>query len=103
MSDRACGDGESAPSGPADVAVELLYSPGCGRRRELADRVRDAGRRADVAVSLAETVVETQSQALAQRFVGSPSLRVRGRDLEPSADELRLYGLGRRTCSGPGR
>jgi hypothetical protein len=71
--------------------VELLYFDGCpGIERVL-----------PVVGPLAEAVgarvvkrrVETSQEAEAQRFLGSPTVRVDGVDIEPGAEQRSDYGL----------
>jgi hypothetical protein len=38
--------------------------------------------------------VDTPEAARALRFPGSPTVRVRGRDVQPEAEERTDYGLG---------
>jgi hypothetical protein len=68
--------------------IELLYFEGCPSaaetevllRRVLAEEARMA--------PLTKIAVATPDQAVATRFLGSPSVRVNGRDIEPArADE----------------
>ena len=68
-------------------SVELLYFKGCPNYREArADIERIA---AEEAVGLDLRLVEVTSpeQAEALRFLGSPTVRVDGRDVEPGADD----------------
>lgn len=45
-------------------------------------------------MEFSETVVETQEAAEVLRFSGSPTVRVRGHDVQPEAVERTDYGLG---------
>jgi len=69
--------------------IELLYVEGCPSAAEaeaLLGRVlREEGRATAPVVKIA---VETPAQAVATGFLGSPTVRVNGRDIEPArADE----------------
>lgn len=66
--------------------VELLFWAGCpSHPRALADlRAALAEIGADAEVALRE--IRTESEAAAERFPGSPTLRVGGRDLFPTAE-----------------
>jgi hypothetical protein len=82
------------------AAVELLYWEGCPSHpealAELREALADLGR-ADVAVAVRP--IEDEAQAEAERFVGSPTIRVDGTDaFPPEADEppalaCRIYRL----------
>ncbi len=67
--------------------IELFYFEGCpsvGETEALVRRVlAGEGRR----VPLAKIAVETPAQAVATRFLGSPTVRVNGRDIEPARAE----------------
>jgi hypothetical protein len=79
--------------------IELLYWEGCPsypEARTLLDELL-AERGLDVEVELRE--VETQEDAEALRFPGSPTIRVDGRDVDPRGDShpaslgCRIYHL----------
>lgn len=71
--------------------VELLYFDGCpGIHRVLpvvAPLAEAAGAR------VVQRRVETPQEAEAQRFLGSPTVRVDGVDVEPGAERRSDYGL----------
>jgi hypothetical protein len=81
------------------VTVEFLYWDGCPSHpeaRELLEQVlSERGLEVDVRI----THVATKEEASALRFPGSPTIRVDGRDIDPSsADEppsltCRIYRL----------
>jgi hypothetical protein len=75
------------------MIVELLYVDGCPNHRALAPRVRRLihARRPQAELRLHR--VESDDEAHRLRFLGSPSVRVDGRDIEPGADERDDYGL----------
>jgi hypothetical protein len=45
-------------------------------------------------IALTETTVTTDDEVEALRFPGSPTIRVRGRDVQPEVDEIGDFGLG---------
>jgi hypothetical protein len=45
-------------------------------------------------VTLTETLVESEGQAQALRFPGSPTVRVAGHDLQPEIEMHHDHGLG---------
>ena len=73
--------------------VELLYFDGCPSYEKLLPRLRalldDAG--VDDALTLRR--VEGEDAAVAERFLGSPTVRVDGRDVDPSAAGRDDFGL----------
>jgi K+-transporting ATPase c subunit len=79
---------------PGLVPVEILHTSGCGNWQAARDAVRRVAGELRVAVELTDTVVDTQKDAAALRFVGSPSVRVSGHDVQPEAERRTDYGLG---------
>ena len=73
--------------------VEILYFDGCPNHepaRALVERVA-AELRVEPTIELVE-VVDPEA-AVDLRFLGSPTIRVDGRDVEPGADERREFVL----------
>lgn len=74
----------------AGVRIELLYFEGCPGYEALLPRVRAlAGGRAEVELRR----VESPEEAERERFLGSPTLRVDGQDVDPDAAERTDFGL----------
>jgi hypothetical protein len=65
------------------VRIELLFWDGCPSHPEAEAVLRDvlAARGLDAEVELRE--VTTQAEAEAERFPGSPTIRIDGRDVDP--------------------
>jgi hypothetical protein len=80
--------------------VEILYFEGCPNHepaRTLVERI--AGElRLQPKIELIE--VADADAAAAQRFLGSPTIRVNGRDVEPGADERRDFVFACRVYLG---
>jgi hypothetical protein len=75
----------------APPVVEILYFDGCPNHqpaRELVERVA-----VDLAIELDVRLVNVQTPEDAQRlrFLGSPTIRVNGEDVEPAAAERTNY------------
>ena len=73
--------------------VEILYFDGCPNHesaRALVERVA-AELRVEPAIELVEVVDPVAAADL--RFLGSPTIRVDGRDVEPGADERHEFVL----------
>lgn len=73
------------------MLVEVLYFDGCPGHERVLPTVRDlaAGVGADVALRR----VETTEEAAVVGFLGSPTVRVDGVDVEPGAEARDDYGL----------
>jgi hypothetical protein len=71
--------------------IELVYFDGCPSHERLVPVVRRLA--AEAGAELALRRIDTREDAEAQRFLGSPTVRVDGRDVDPGADERTDYGL----------
>ena len=85
--------------------VEILYFDSCPGWRGAVDRVRqavaDAGLHNHVEIRLVP--IETEEEARAHRFLGSPTVRIDGRDLDPNPENLTSFGLQCRIYDYPSR
>lgn len=90
-------------SGLRKIGVELLYFDGCPTYktalRDIREIVKQEGLDADVTL----TRVESEEEARQLRFVGSPTVRVNGADVEPAAKESKDFGLRCRIYRVDGR
>jgi hypothetical protein len=79
------------------VRVEILYIDGCPDHRRTVDRVNELLKELRVPAELVEVPVTDLGSALAYRFLGSPTVRINGIDVEPSARTSTQFGLACRT------
>jgi hypothetical protein len=76
------------------MRVELLYFSGCPSYERLLPRLRELVAQAGGNPAAIETRrVESQETAAHARFLGSPTVRVNGRDVDPSVAERDDFGL----------
>lgn len=75
------------------LRIEVLTFEGCPNRREAFDRVRRALDDEQLTARIDDIRVETLAAAAERRFLGSPSIRVNGRDVEPRAEDRTEFGL----------
>lgn len=71
--------------------IELLYFDGCPSHERLLPTVQRVADEAGAELQL--RAVETLEAAETERFLGSPTLRVDGVDVEPAASERTDFGL----------
>lgn len=79
------------------MKIELLYFEGCPNHIPAMEIAREVLNSLDRRDRIDEVQVRTQSEAEAIRFVGSPSIRVNGSDVEPWARNAKAFGLSCRT------
>jgi hypothetical protein len=77
----------------ASLTVELLYFDGCPNHGAARDAIERIAAEEEVAIDLRLVEVTSQEAARAARFLGSPTIRVNGRDVEPGADERGTFVL----------
>lgn len=77
----------------AAMTVEVLYFDGCPGHEALLPRLRELMARAGVNEPVKLTRVESAAAAEQQRFLGSPTLRIDGEDVDPGASSRTDYGL----------
>jgi hypothetical protein len=75
------------------MKVELLYFDGCPSYERLLPRLRELVARADPDAQVELRRVETAEEAARERFLGSPTVRVDGRDVDPGASERGDFGI----------
>jgi hypothetical protein len=73
--------------------VEILFFEGCPHAQDAIDRAREAIRatRQDATVRLVK--IRTKQEAVKARFLGSPTIRVDGVDVDSSVQGRSDYGL----------
>lgn len=73
--------------------IEILYFDGCPNHRGLEDRVRALLADVGVEVPVSLRRMDSDEQAAEEQFLGSPTIRVNGVDVDPTADGRAGYGL----------
>jgi hypothetical protein len=75
------------------MKVELLFFDGCPSHEAFLPRLRELLAQAELEVHVAQRRVQSHEAAQRERFLGSPTLRVNGVDVEPGAGDRSDYGL----------
>ena len=82
--------------------IEILYFDGCPNHEPTLDLAREVVGELGVDEEIREIRVETAEEAERARFLGSPSVRVNGRDIEPEARGRADFALSCRMYRGGG-
>jgi len=85
------------------MKIEVMYFDGCPNHKPAVERVRQLLQEEGVSAELLEVNVSGASSARELGFLGSPSVRVNGLDVEPEVRKARDYGMMCRTYSVNGR
>lgn len=83
------------------MKVEVLYFDGCPNHEVLMPHLRKLLISAGVAADIDLVAVEDPEAADRHRFLGSPTVRVNGQDVEPGADQRSDFGLKCRLFAAP--
>ena len=75
------------------MSVELLYFDGCPSYERVLPRLRGLVAEAGIADEVVSRRIESPEAAVVERFLGSPTVRVNGVDVEPGAGERDDFGL----------
>ena len=75
------------------MRVEILYFDGCPNHEALVPHLRELLVSAGAPPHIDLIRVESAAAAARERFLGSPTVRVDGKDVEPGADERADFGL----------
>jgi hypothetical protein len=87
---------DTVPSGAIHFAphtVELLYFDGCPHYEALLQRLRKLLHGVDAGDRIHLRRISDEPAAQRERFLGSPTVRVDGHDVEPGAAERSDFGL----------
>ncbi len=75
------------------MTIEILYFEGCPNHERLSERLPALLKAAGIATETTLREITNQQDAERERFLGSPTLRVNGHDVEPAADDRTDYGM----------
>ena len=88
--------------GKASPTIEILYFAGCPNFEPTLSLAREILGELGLEAEVREILVETPAEAEMQRFVGSPSVRVNGKDIEPEAEDRTDFALSCRVYAAGG-
>jgi hypothetical protein len=83
------------------MTVEVLYFDGCPNHEALLPRLRELMAQAGIAAAIELHRIADDEAAQRERFLGSPTVRVNGVDIEPDAEQRTDYGQNCRLYRTP--
>jgi len=86
---------ERASDGPAQLLVEFLYDPDCSSHEAALDRLREVMAEQGVTTEVVLEAITSQEQVLERRFLGSPTIRINGLDVDTTSHTREDFAL---TC-----
>jgi hypothetical protein len=75
------------------MRIEVLYFDGCPNHEVLLPRLDEILARTGVSAEIDLRRIASDDAAQRERFLGSPTVRINGRDVEPEAERRTDYGL----------
>jgi hypothetical protein len=75
------------------IQIEVLYFEDCPNHLPTVERINAVLREEGSSADVREVLVSDVSTAKRVKFLGSPTIRVNGIDIEPSAKDRREFGL----------
>lgn len=85
------------------MKVEVLYFDGCPNHKPTLGRVLEALNEEGISAEVSEVKIPDDTVARAAGFLGSPSIRINGLDVEPAARSLKDFGMMCRTYVDGGK
>lgn len=79
------------------MKVEIFYFADCPNHQLAVERVKEVAQQEGFSPAILEIEVPDAEAALRLQFLGSPSIRVNGLDIEPAARSVKDFGLMCRT------
>ncbi|HET9103880.1 MAG TPA: hypothetical protein VFN55_11055 [Solirubrobacteraceae bacterium] len=83
------------------MTIEVLYFDGCPNHEALLPRLRELMRKAAVQAPIELVRIESDAAAQSAGFLGSPTVRINGEDVEPGASRRTDFGLKCRLYATP--
>jgi len=84
------------------MRIEILYFQGCPHYEPTVERVRQVVRAKGLDVDIHAVEVRNEAEAQSLHFLGSPTIRIDGVDIEPSAKERTEFSLSCRMYGASG-
>ena len=84
------------------MKIEILYFEDCPHHRPAVDLAKEVTQDLGIDCVIEEVEIEGPEDAQRHRFLGSPTIRVNGLDIEPNARDRTDYGIACRTYDGAG-
>jgi hypothetical protein len=84
------------------MKIEVLYIDGCPHFPATVDAVKRSLGQFGLTCTITEMSVTDQNMAVRIAFLGSPTVRIDGLDIEPSARQRTTFGMMCRTYDGSG-
>jgi hypothetical protein len=75
------------------MKIELLYFDGCTAYQTALKHLEEVIQEKKLDAQVEMVKIENDGQAGEKRFLGSPSIRINGQDIEPGAQQIREFSM----------
>jgi hypothetical protein len=75
------------------MKIELYYFNGCPGYKTALKYINDALKEKGLKVPVEMVKIAGDEDAAQHRFLGSPSIRIDGRDIEPGTEKIKVFSL----------
>ena len=73
--------------------VRIVTLEGCGGTSSTIKLVRETALEMGISIAREHVVIQSQDEARLYRLIGSPTVQINGRDIEPDARVIQRFGL----------
>ncbi len=75
------------------IKVEVLYSEGCLRTPLTMTRIKDLSMKMGIEIDFSTRKIDTYDEIMEWNFIGSPTVRVNGIDIDPASQGDSIRGF----------
>ncbi|GAB4402524.1 MAG: hypothetical protein Kow00123_12880 [Anaerolineales bacterium] len=75
------------------VQIKVVYTEGCANTPPTIQRIREVAAELGIPIELTQVLVNTEEEAEAHHFLGSPTVLVNGLDLDPAMRNQTAFGF----------
>lgn len=76
-----------------NLHIEFLYFRGCPNHEAARKLLVEVLRENQIKITLHNMRIDSRDEAVAKRFLGSPTIRINGMDIDPSAEHRADFGM----------
>lgn len=73
--------------------IQILGIKGCGSTPKTVELVKSVANSMGINIDLQIVTIETPEQAREEHFIGSPTVKINGLDIEPAARDVKFFGI----------
>ncbi len=79
--------------GDKNLEVVVLYNKNCPATPGTIERIEKCASDSGIRVKLRKVLIDSRDEANEWKFLGSPTVRIGGLDIDPAAREAKVFGF----------